>query len=182
MPSRPPSNERIGAAALPARRDAPVDLLIDAVEDSSSVGFLLPLPRSEAEQYRDGLTPSLAARNRLLWLASDSTDPLGTVQLEQVTKKSGVNRAEVQKLLAHTRDRRAGIGRLLMQRVEASARELRRGLLLLDTETDSGVEQPDSALGDTCIGGLPENACSPRGAWRANAIYCKTLFLRGVGA
>jgi len=174
--------QRIDAATLAAQRDALVDLLIDAVENGSSVGFVLPLSNDEAGRYWDGLAPSLADGSRLLWLASDATGPLGTVQLELVTKKNGVNRAEVQKLLVHTRARRMGVGRALMQAVEARARELRRGLLYLDTEAGSGAEQFYKALDYTCIGGLPEYACSPRGEWRANAIYYKTLFQRGGNA
>ena len=182
MPARLPTIERIDATALPQRREALIDLLIDAVENGSSVGFVLPLSRLEAGQYWSALAPSLADGSRLLWLASDATGPLGTVQLELATKKNGVNRAEVQKLLVHTRARRKGVGRALMQTVEARARELRRGLLYLDTEAGSTAERFYSALNYVHIGGLPEYACSPRGEWRANAIYYKTLFLRGANA
>jgi acetyltransferase len=174
-----PTIARIDAATLPAQRDALVDLLIDAVEHGASVGFVLPLSRDDARRYWDGLVPSLTDGSRMLWLASDATGPLGTVQLELATKRNAVNRAEVQKLLVHTRARRKGIGRKLVQAVEARARELRRGLLYLDTEAGSDAEQFYKALDYTCIGGLPEYACSPRGEWRANAIYYKTLFQRG---
>jgi acetyltransferase len=172
----------IDANALRAQRDGLIDLLIDAVENGSSVGFVLPLSRAEAGQYWDGLAPSLADGSRLLWIASDAAGALGTVQLELATKKNGVNRAEIQKLLVHTRARRRGVGRALMQAVEARAQELRRGLLYLDTEAGSAAEQFYRTLEYTCIGGLPEYACSPRGEWRANAIYYKTLFLRGSTA
>jgi len=180
MPTRLPTIERIDASLLPARRDALVDLLIDAVENGSSVGFVLPLSREEAGQYWNALAPSIADGSRLLWLARDATGPLGTVQLELTTKKNGVNRAEVQKLLVHTHARRKSVGRALMQTVEARARELRRGLLYLDTEAGSIAEQFYRSLGYSFIGGLPEYACSPQGEWRANAIYYKTLFLRGA--
>jgi acetyltransferase len=69
-----------------------------------------------------------------------------------------------------------------MQTVEARARELRRGLLYLDTEAGSAAEQFYKSLDYTYIGGLPEYACSPHGEWRANAIYYKTLFSRGASA
>ena len=182
MPVRPTSIAKVDATALPAQREGLIDLLIDTVEHGSSVGFVLPLGRDEAGRYWDGLAPSLADGSRLLWIAGDATGPLGTVQLELVMKKNGVNRAEVQKLLVHTRARRSGIGRLLMQTVEARARELRRGLLYLDTEAGSAAEHFYRSLHYTCIGGLPEYACSPQGEWRANAIYYKTLFSRGASA
>ena len=173
---------RVDAAALPAERDALAQLLIDVVENGASVGFVLPLSHDEAARYWDGLAPSLADGSRWLWAARDGGGLLGTVQLELATKKNGVNRAEVQKLLVHSAARRRGVARALMQTVEARARELRRGLLHLDTEAGSDAEPFYRALGYTAIGGLPEYACSPRGEWRANAIYYKTLFLRGAAA
>ncbi|HTN50590.1 MAG TPA: GNAT family N-acetyltransferase [Burkholderiaceae bacterium] len=173
-----PTTERIDAAALASEREGLVDLLIDAVEHGSSVGFVLPLGRDEAGAYWDGLAPSIASGSRLLWVARADGASVGTVQLELVMKKNGINRAEVQKLLVHTRSRRSGVARALMATVEARARELGRGLLYLDTEAGSGAEALYRALGYTCIGGLPEYACSPGGEWRANAIYYKTLFLR----
>jgi acetyltransferase len=173
-----PAIERLDAAALATHRDALTDLLIDIVEGGHSVGFVLPLPRAEAGAYWDGLAPSLANGSRLLWIARTAEGLAGTVQLELTLKKNGVNRAEVQKLLVHTRARRHGIARALMQTAEARARELGRGLLHLDTEAGSDAEAFYRTLGYTCIGGLPEYACSPHGEWRANAIYFKTLFLR----
>jgi acetyltransferase len=172
------SIERVDESALAAHRDALIDLLIDIVEGGNSVGFVLPLPRDEAGAYWDGLVPSLANGSRLLWIARTADGLAGTVQLELMLKKNGVNRAEVQKLLVHPRARRQGIARALMQTAEARARELGRGLLYLDTEAGSGAEDFYRALGYTFIGGLPEYACSPDGEWRANAIYYKTLFLR----
>lgn len=173
---------RVDASALPAWRDALARLLIDVVEHGASVGFVLPLPHDEAAQYWDGLLPSLAQGSRLLWVAQDADTLLGTVQLELTLKKNGVNRAEVQKLLVHSTARRRGVARALMHTVEARARELRRGLLYLDTEAGSEAEPFYRALGFTGIGGLPEYACSPQGQWRANAIYYKTLFLREAAA
>lgn len=177
-----PIIERVDVASLASHRDELIDLLLDAVEHGSSVGFVLPLAREEAGAYWDGLAESIERGSRLLWIARDDTGLLGTVQLELTLKKNGVNRAEVQKLLVHTRARRKGVARALMQVVEARARELRRGLLYLDTEADSDAEHFYRSAGYTCIGGLPEYACSPRGEWRANAIYYKTLFSRGASA
>ena len=174
------SVKRRDATALLSQREALIDLLLDAVQSGSSVGFVLPLTREEAGRYWDGLLPSVADGSRLLWTALDGAGLVGSVQLELAAKKNGLNRAEVQKLLVHSRARRGGVGRALMQALEAAALDLRRGLLYLDTEARSGAEEFYRALGYTCIGGLPEYACSPQGEWRANAIYYKTLFSRGT--
>jgi len=172
--------ERVDAPTLPRVREALIDLLIDTVERGSSVGFVLPLTRDEAGAYWDGLALSLEAGHRLLWIAREADGIVGTVQLELATKKNGINRAEVQKLLVRSYARRNGVARALMETLESRARELRRGLLHLDTEAGSGAEGFYRALGYTFIGGLPEFACSPEGEWRANAIYYKTLFLRST--
>ncbi len=103
--------ERIDSSSFAAQREALIDLLIDTVENGSSVGFVLPLSREEAGRYWDDLLPSITQCSRLLWLARDATGALGTVQLELVMKKNGVNRAEVQKLLVHSTARRRGVAR-----------------------------------------------------------------------
>lgn len=171
---------QIDVDGLASQREALVDLLIDSVAGGASVGFVLPLSREEASRYWDGLRPSIVEGSRLLWIAHDDGGALGTVQLELAMKKNGVNRAEVQKLLVRTGARRRGVARALMQRVETQARELDRGLLFLDTEAGSAAEHVYRALDYVCIGGLPQYACSPEGEWRANAIYYKTLFVRGA--
>ena len=174
------SVKRRDATALLSQRETLIDLLLDTVANGASVGFVLPLSREEAGRYWDSLLPSVADGSRLLWTALDGAGLVGSVQLELATKKNGLNRAEVQKLLVHSRAHRGGVGRALMQALEAAALELRRGLLYLDTESRSDAEAFYRALGYTCIGGLPDYACSPQGEWRANAIYYKTLFSRGT--
>jgi acetyltransferase len=153
-------------------------LLIDAVEHGSSLGFLAPLPVTEACAYWCEVRAAMQTDARLLWLAEKDGRVVGTVQMDLCQKKNGVNRAEVQKLLVHSAAQRQGIARALMQVAEETALRLQRGLLYLDTEAGSPAEPFYLACGYTYAGGLPEYACSPSGEWRSNAIYYKTLFLR----
>lgn len=111
-----------------------------------------------------------------IWIAEEHEKVLGSVQLNLCQKPNGLNRGEVQKLLVLSNARRRGIARLLMQQLETRARQLKRGLLYLDTEAASEAEHLYCALGYTTIGGLPDYACGPDGQYRANAIYYKTLF------
>ncbi|TWE01458.1 acetyltransferase [Pseudomonas sp. AG1028] len=111
-----------------------------------------------------------------IWIAEEHEKVLGSVQLNLCQKPNGLNRGEVQKLLVLSNARRRGIARLLMQQLETRARQLKRGLLYLDTEAASEAEHLYRALGYTTIGGLPDYACGPDGQYRANAIYYKTLF------
>ena len=158
LPDVPLNVRTVDIAGLTAHREALIGLLIDTVEHGASVGFVLPLPRAEAGAYWDGLQPTIANGTRLLWFADDEAGLLGTVQIELTFKKA----------------------RVLMSAVELRARELDRGLLYLDTEAGCGAEPFYRSAGYSCIGGLPEYACSPEGEWRANAIYYKTLFKRGA--
>ena len=163
-----------------AARTGLAQLLIDAVEQGASLGFLAPLPMNEACAYWCEVRAALQTEARLLWIAERDGQVVGSVQLDLCRKKNGVNRAEVQKLLVHSGARRGGIARALMARLETLALELRRGLLYLDTEAGSDAEPFYRDCGYTYAAGLPEYACDPSGRWKSNAIYYKTLFLRST--
>jgi acetyltransferase len=121
---------------------------------------------------------TLEAGSRVLLVAWRDHVLVGTVQLDLCTKPNGSNRAEVQKLLVHSGARRGGVATALMAALEIQALALRRGLLFLDTEAGSGAEAFYTGLGYTRVGELPEYCATPGGAWRATAIYYKTLFVR----
>ncbi len=153
-----------------------IDLLLDAVANGASVGFLADIDTQQADAYFDDVRRALASGALAVWVAEEDAKVLGSVQLSLCLKPNGLNRGEVQKLLVLSSARRRGIARLLMQQLEAHARQLKRGLLYLDTEAGSEAEHLYRALGYTTIGGLPDYACGPDGQYRANAIYYKTLF------
>lgn len=166
---------RIGPEQFETYRQGLVELLIDGVRHGASIGFLADLAQAEADAYFDEVLTGLQDGSRLLWVAGEPSQLLGSVQLCLCQKRNGLNRAEIQKLLVLASARRRGQARALMHGVEAQARELRRGLLYLDTEAGSPAEYLYRSLGYTCIGGLPDYACGPDGQYRANAIYYKTL-------
>ncbi|HRE80602.1 MAG TPA: GNAT family N-acetyltransferase, partial [Opitutaceae bacterium] len=115
-------------------------LLRDAVENGASVGFVVPLSETTAEDYWNGVIAELDEGSRLLWVARDVEGIRGTIQLGLCQKPNGRHRGEVQKLLVHSSARRRGIGSALMAMVEESARGLRRHLLYLDTEPGQPAE------------------------------------------
>jgi acetyltransferase len=170
--------ELLDARALAGARAALIDLLIDIVEHGASVGFLLPLTRDIAGAYWDDVAAAMHDGSRCVWIARRNGRIVGSVQLDLVLKPNGLNRAEVQKLIVHSTERRGGVGRQLMAALEHAAGKLERGVLFLDTEAGSGAEPFYRSLGYVHIGGIPEYACSPQGEWCANAIYFKTLFSR----
>ncbi|WP_137974101.1 GNAT family N-acetyltransferase [Pseudomonas sp. F(2018)] len=170
-----PLIERLAAADFEQYRPQLIRLLLDAVTQGASVGFLADLDEVEAGSYFDQVLQGLRDGSQLIWIAQDRGQLLGSVQLGLCQKRNGLNRGEVQKLLVHSSARRRGIARALMLRLEGEAAELKRGLLYLDTEAGSDAEPFYQALGYTGIGGLPDYACGPDGTYRANAIYYKTL-------
>jgi len=153
-------------------------LLFDAVAHGASVGFVMPLPDALADAYWADVAGAVEAGSRIVLVAWREHVLVGTVQLDLCMKPNGSNRAEVQKLLVHSGARRAGVGSILMEALEVQALALRRGLLFLDTEAGSGAEALYQRLGYTRVGELPEYCATPDGAWRATAIYYKTLFVR----
>lgn len=166
---------QLDATDFEACRQGLIALLIDAVANGASVGFMADIDAQQADGYFDEVSRALGSGALAIWVAEEDGNLLGSVQLSLCLKPNGLNRGEVQKLLVLSSARRRGIARLLMQQLEAHAEQLQRGLLYLDTEAGSDAENLYRTLGYTCIGGLPDYACGPDGQYRANAIYYKTL-------
>lgn len=97
-------------------------MLRDAVDAEASVGFLPPLTIAEGLAFWKGIGADVAAETTLLLVAEEARQLVGTVQLVLATKPNGLHRAEVSKLLVHSRAQRRGIGRQLMLAVEELAR------------------------------------------------------------
>lgn len=166
----------INAATLPIYRDELARLLTDAVVHGASVGYDTLIPHEDAESYFHSLRPSLAKGELLLWIARDDSGVIGTVQLELCQKPNGRNRAEIQKLLVHSRAQRNGVGHALMKALENTALQRHRGLLYLDTQAGSAAEALYRSLGYRCLGELPDYAATPDGCYHPTVIYYKRLF------
>lgn len=167
----------LNAATLPIYRSELAHLLIDAVSHGASIGYSTrELSQDGAENYFHNLHPAITKGTLLLWIARDEIGVVGTIQLDLCQKPNGLNRAEVQKLLVHSRSRRAGVGHKLIIEMENTAVQLRRGLLYLDTEAGSPAESFYRAQGYRCMGEIPDYACTPDGYYHPTAIYFKRLF------
>jgi acetyltransferase len=193
MPSLNPDCEGPGSE-LPPRRAAPATavvrrvsrqeesallgplagLLQDAVHGGASVGFMAPLAPEAARQYWQEVFRALDSE-RLLWVAERDDQLLGTVQLQSCAKDNGRHRAEVQKLLVHTRARGRGVAGSLMRAVESEARAQGLRLLVLDTLRGSQAEQIYGHLGWQRAGEIPDYAAAPDGALFPTVIFFKQL-------
>lgn len=106
---------------------------------------------------------SLTKGERVLWILRELEGVIAGVQWELCQKPNGHNRAEIQKLLVHSRARRMGVRRQLIRVLERTALLQQRGLIYLDTQAGSSAEAFYRALGYRYLGKLPDYACTPDG-------------------
>lgn len=163
-----------------ARQKELAGLLIDAVRNGASVGFVEPLTAGEAETYWRKIICDLAGGHRVLLAALENDGRLvGSAQLALEPRANGRHRAEVQKVLVLNAARRRGLGAALMARIETEAKARNLRLLFLDTSTGaSGAVEFYRALGYTLAGGIPDYAADPDGRLVPNAIFYKLLATR----
>lgn len=150
--------------ALPAL----AELLKDAVDGGASVSFLPPLPLEEAARFWRQALQAMAEGQRVVLVARLEGALVGVVTLDLARVPNGAHRAEVQKLLVHSRARGQGIGERLMRAVEEAALEAGRTLLVLDTCRGYTAERLYRRLGWVEAGVIPNFALEPNG-------YCDTV-------
>jgi GNAT superfamily N-acetyltransferase len=132
------------------------DILHACVHNGASVGFILQFSVDDARTFwLKKVRPGVEAGTRRVLLARREGAVAGTVQLVTDTPSNQPHRAEIAKLLVHPSQRRHGIGRVLMNRVEAEAVALGRSLLTLDTRTGDHAEPLYASLGYVVSGIIP---------------------------
>lgn len=150
-------------------------LLIDSVDNGASVGFHRPMARAEADAYWRDVCADVNRGRVLLFAAYVDGQPVGTAQLQPSFKPNGRNRAEVAKVLVHSAFRRRGIGRALMDAVEAEARHIGRTTLVLDTRLGDAGESLYARSGWTKVGVIPAYVVDENGRPDATVFYYKLL-------
>jgi GNAT superfamily N-acetyltransferase len=153
------------------KRDALIDLLVDAVENGASVNFIWPMTRTKAERFWDGALASHARGERLIFAAEANGTVSGTVQLILAPQENQSFRADLAKMLVHSTTRRQGIGAALMRAAEDEARRIGRTLLTLDTETGSAGEWLYLRLGWTKFGEIPGYAARADNSTRERCSF-----------
>ena len=159
------------AAALPGL----ADLLVDAVDDGASVGFLAPVSAQAASAWWQTQRTAVADGSLLVWVAEGSDGICGTVSLALEAKANSRHRAALIKLMVHRRARGRGLARQLLRAAEDAALDAGRTLLILDTETDSDADHLYRATGWTCFGIVPNYAADPGGTLRDCSFFYKQL-------
>jgi ribosomal protein S18 acetylase RimI-like enzyme len=166
---------RLDAEAARLQRDALAEILVDCVAGGASVGFMQPYGLDEAQDWWDGVFRSVGAGETILLAAYVDGDLTGTVQLGLAAMPNQRHRADVKKLLVHSKARRRGLASRLMAALEEEARRLDRFVLVLDTATGSEAEGLYQKLGWTRIGVIPDYARWPEGPFCGTTLFFKSL-------
>ncbi len=166
---------RFDASTAESHRAELIELLIDAVDDGASVGFLPPLARADADDYWLGVVGAVRDGSRVLLAAVEDGRVQGSVQLALELRANGDHRAEVMKLFVHRRARRRGVASALIVEAERVARALGRTLLTMDTRQGGDAERLCVALGWRRFGELPRYARSADGTLHTTCFYSKEL-------
>ena len=162
-------------AVTAAHIDQLADVLIDCVEGGAGVGFLHPISRDTAVAFWTRVARGVAAGERALLVAGDDAGLCGTVQLVLATPENQPHRADVAKMLVHSRARRRGLGAALMRAAEDVARECGRTLLVLDAVTGGDAARLYERLGWVRVGDIPNYALNPRGGPCSTTYYYRDL-------
>lgn len=166
----------LGPAEALAKRGALVDLLVDSVENGASVNFIWPMTRAKAETWWDAALASHARGERLIFAAEAERRLDGTVQLILAPQENQTFRADLAKMLVHSRARRRGLGAALMRAAEDEARRIGRTLLTLDTEAGSAGERLYARMGWIKFGAVPGYAARADNSVRETvSFFYKTL-------
>ncbi|HEV8367720.1 MAG TPA: GNAT family N-acetyltransferase [Pyrinomonadaceae bacterium] len=169
------SINRLSAAEARSILPRLISLLQDSVESGASVGFLVPLSLGANEAYWLETFNYIKSGQRVLLVSRVDDEIVGAVQLDLATKLNALHRAEVQKLMVHTRYRNRGIARALMAAIEGVALELNRTLLVLDTLQGSEAENLYPTCGYSRAGMIPNYACVSDGSLKPTVLFYKML-------
>ncbi|WP_448547779.1 GNAT family N-acetyltransferase [Thalassotalea fusca] len=153
-------------------------LLVQCVDDDSSIGFLPLLEIAEAQEFWLDQSRKITCEDQVLLVAIDNTNKhkiIGIVMLGLVQKANGRHRAEVEKLMVAPTARGQGVAQLLMNELESFARKNKRSLLVLDTRKGDPASNLYRKLGYQPAGEIPNFASNADGSMSATVYFYKEL-------
>jgi GNAT superfamily N-acetyltransferase len=175
LPRRPAIVRSLTASEAEARIGELSSILLDAVSHGASVNFMADFSGEDAEAFWRGQLPGLADGSRILFVAECDDGLFGTVVLTLAPQPNAPHRAEIGKMLVHSRARRNGLGTRLLTAAEETARDIGRTLLLLDTQTNSAGDKLYRRCGWTPLGIVPDHAFTPDGRLAPTTFFYKRL-------
>ena len=157
------------------RLDELAALLVDAVESGASVNFMRGLSLDQAAGFWRGQLPGMADGSRVLMIAEAGGRIVGTAVVTFAHQPNQPHRAEIGKMLVHSKLRRQGLGARLLAAAEAAAGAAGRTLLVLDTESGSAGERLYDRSGWIKVGEIPNFSFDPDGRLRPATIFYKNV-------
>jgi ribosomal protein S18 acetylase RimI-like enzyme len=151
------------------------ELLRDAVSGGASVGWVAVPSVLEASAYWHSVADQVHSGAVMVLVAQESPQVIGTVQLHFSKRPNGAHRAEVARLLVHSRARRRGVGAALMAAIEEEALPYGVRLLVLDTRTGDPSQQLYEKIGYTLAGTIPHYARGTTGALEPTSVMYKEI-------
>ena len=139
------------------------EIVADAVASGAGVNFMLPFTAADGEAWWRAQSEDVASGRRILLVARDEGEVVGTISLNPAVAPNQPHRAELSKLLVHSADRRRGVATRLMDAAAAEARERGFTLLTLDCVAGGPEEEFYRGLGYVPLGTIPGYALSPTG-------------------
>jgi len=158
----------------PAELDALAQVLVDCVAGGASVSFMHPLALPRARAFWQRVADELARGERALLVAEDAAGIAGTVQLVLAQPENQPHRADLAKMLVHSRARRQGLGAALLAAAEQAARDCGKTLLVLDTAS-AEAERLYARAGWQRCGSVPGYALLPHGGFCATTFFYREL-------
>jgi GNAT superfamily N-acetyltransferase len=151
------------------------DVLIDCVQGGASVSFMWPMTHEKAAGYWRKMAESHSRGERLVLVAEEAGEIVGTVTVVLDQPENQPHRGDVAKMLVHRKARRRGVGEALLGAAERHAVEVGKTLLVLDTVTGGDAERLYVRRGWQRCGEIPDYALWPDGRPCATTVYFKSL-------
>jgi len=155
-------------------RKSLVDLLKDSVANNYSVGFMQDSTEADFEKFWLEEIATCDSENGL-FLAIAGDQVLGSVIITRELRANGRHRAELRKLLVHSKAQKMGIGTALERLATNYAKEIGLNLLYLDSATTYLIDGVYEKWGWKKSGEIPNFARNPDGALVSTWFFYKLL-------
>lgn len=155
-------------------------LLLDAIEDGASIGFLASASQAQVEGY--WTAAAQPEKGFHVMVAQDASGIQGVVIVAPILNDIQPHRSEIFKMVIHRRARGRGLARLLMRAAEAQAVEMNRPLMTLFTRNGSAAEHLYLSLGWHKVGIIPDDSVKPDGTFCNAAVFYKRALPSARGA
>ena len=157
---------------LDAEAQALGRIMAQTVADGAAIGFMQPFSTADGVAFFTGqVCPEVGAGRRVLLAARLDGETVGSVQLIIALPPNQPHRCEVAKMMVSPRARRRGVGRALLQALDAQARAAGKTLMTLDTKTGDKAEPLYKAAGFITAGVIPDFALDPDGQAKHATTY-----------